>query len=205
MTPKIIIPNKKDLKKAARVLTEAFKDYPLMQYFIPDANKRYKNLDAIWYTECIYAFRYGKIFAVENELKNFEAVIITIDEKISNFKMFLCGAMRIPLKLGSEFMKRQDQISKIQNSMEKKHAKFPHRYLWAIATLPQHQGKGYGSILVQHILEDLKKNNLPCYLETTKQKNIKIYEKLGFKLVESFQVPDCDITNHAMIWDPSCP
>ena len=202
-TPKIIIPNKKDLKKAAHILTEAFKDYPLMQYFIPNKDKRYKDLDAIWYTEVIYAHRFGKIFGIENSKGSFDAVIITIDKRISNFKMFLCGAMRIPLRLGSDFMKRQDIISKIQNSMEDKYANFPHRYLWAVATMPQSQGKGYGSKLVQHILEDLRGINLPCYLETTKLNNIKIYEKLGFKLLESYQVPGIDLVNYAMLWKPS--
>jgi ribosomal protein S18 acetylase RimI-like enzyme len=58
-----------------------------------------------------------------------------------------------------------------------------HWYLLGLGVHPEHQGSGWGSQLVRHGLALAQSRNLPCYLETTNQRNIAFYQRHGFKLV----------------------
>jgi ribosomal protein S18 acetylase RimI-like enzyme len=194
----IIKPAKNQLKLAASVITDAFMNYPLVQYFFPDVEKRKKNLHVLWEMEVNYAFKYGRIYTT----KGFEGVIYCIDTDISDFKTILCGSIKIPLILGTDFIKRQNEVTLVQNDLKKKYVKSKYIYLWAIGVLPQHQGKKIGSKLVRHILKQAKNEDKVVYLETAKEENIKIYERLGFKLMESYYFPDKDLYTHAMLWTP---
>lgn len=46
------------------------------------------------------------------------------------------------------------------------------RYLFAIGTLPDMQGKGYGSELIRRGLDQADAADLECWLESSKEKNI---------------------------------
>ncbi len=110
--------------------------------------------------------------------------------------------MRIPLKLGISFIKRQDNITKIQNDLEKKYSPEPHVYILAVAVLPEYQGQGIESKLLLHFLSKAKELNQFLYLETVQDVNVKIYKKLGFKLRESFFIPAPNLNTYSMTWSP---
>jgi len=59
-------------------------------------------------------------------------------------------------------------------------------HLYAIGVLPECQGKGYASKLLNPILGQNAKNSIPVYLETANIDNLKIYSRKGFKLYNSW-------------------
>ena len=56
----------------------------------------------------------------------------------------------------------------------------PSWHLGFLATHPDHQGRGFGRALVDHVLRRCDEDALPAWLETTDPVNPPIYERLGF-------------------------
>jgi len=57
-----------------------------------------------------------------------------------------------------------------------------------VAVLPSAQGQGIGTKLFKTMTDVADAQGLPCYLESSKtEPNIKIYEKIGFRLVTELQ------------------
>ena len=68
------------------------------------------------------------------------------------------------------------------------HPQEPHWYLPLIGVDPFHQGKGYGSALMQHALVPCDRDHTLAYLESSNPKNIPLYERHGFELLGTIQV-----------------
>ncbi|MBP6683547.1 MAG: GNAT family N-acetyltransferase [Halioglobus sp.] len=60
----------------------------------------------------------------------------------------------------------------------------PHYYLFLIGTLPECKGEGIGSALINHVLRKCDEENLPAYLENSKQDNLAFYRGHGFEVVD---------------------
>ncbi len=56
----------------------------------------------------------------------------------------------------------------------------PHIHLGPIGVVPQMQGKGVGSALMQRYVQHLKQKQAAGYLETDRPENVEFYKKFGF-------------------------
>jgi ribosomal protein S18 acetylase RimI-like enzyme len=74
--------------------------------------------------------------------------------------------------------------------METKHPRQPHWYLATLGTAVEQQGKGVGSALMRPVLEHCDAEGLPCYLESSKERNVPFYRRHGFEVVEEVALPD---------------
>ncbi|KAJ3170475.1 hypothetical protein HDU87_008769 [Geranomyces variabilis] len=97
-----------------------------------------------------------------------------------------CGGWKLPLKVGLAVTSRLQNVSSAINR-EKQHmldeygiSVFWHLVL--LGTLPSHQGQGYGSRVLKDRTDavDSTDGGQWMYLECSKEKNIKFYEKHGF-------------------------
>ena len=68
--------------------------------------------------------------------------------------------------------------------LAEKKPKQPHYYLFAIGTRPDRQGQGVGGTLIQAGLESIDLENMPAYLESSKESNVLFYRKFGFEVIE---------------------
>jgi ribosomal protein S18 acetylase RimI-like enzyme len=75
------------------------------------------------------------------------------------------------------------------DEVEKNHPKTPHWYLQVIGTDPAKQGKGFGGVIMRHTLATADAARMPCYLESSKDSNIPIYQSFGFKVTGEIKVP----------------
>lgn len=76
------------------------------------------------------------------------------------------------------------------DTVEKKHPKTPHWYLQVIGTDPAKQGKGFGGVIMRERLKVADAARMPCYLESSKDTNIPIYQSFGFKVTGEIKVPN---------------
>lgn len=66
-----------------------------------------------------------------------------------------------------------------------------HEYLWMIAVAPERQGEGLGSALLTSVLDRRDREGLPAYLEASSARSRKLYERLGFELLDRpLDLPD---------------
>ncbi|NKB70024.1 MAG: GNAT family N-acetyltransferase [Candidatus Latescibacteria bacterium] len=68
------------------------------------------------------------------------------------------------------------------------HPEEPHWFLSLISVEPMHQNKGCGSALLEHALERCDSEHLPAYLESSNPRNISLYQRHGFQVLDTFQV-----------------
>jgi GNAT superfamily N-acetyltransferase len=74
-------------------------------------------------------------------------------------------------------------------AVDAKHPKEPHFYLLAIGVDPPYQGQGVGSQLMAPILARCDAEGIPAYLESSKERNVPLYERNGFQVVEEMHLP----------------
>ena len=65
-----------------------------------------------------------------------------------------------------------------------------HWHLGPIGVLPTHQGSGIGSILMERFCKEVDACLAKAFLETDLDKNIRFYEKFGFKVVSDSRIFD---------------
>lgn len=73
------------------------------------------------------------------------------------------------------------------------HPDEPHWFLPLIAVDPAWQGKGVGSRLMQHAVEQCDATATRAYLESSNPRNIPLYERHGFRVVGEVQRGDCPV------------
>ncbi len=73
--------------------------------------------------------------------------------------------------------------------IESKHPHEPHWYLASLGTAVDQQGKGVGGALLRPVLEHCDAEGLPCYLESSKERNLPFYRRHGFEVVEEVPLP----------------
>jgi ribosomal protein S18 acetylase RimI-like enzyme len=74
--------------------------------------------------------------------------------------------------------------------VESKHPHEPHWYLASLGTAVEQQGKGVGGALMRPVLDHCDAEGIPCYLESSKERNLPFYRRYGFEVVEEVPLPD---------------
>ena len=70
------------------------------------------------------------------------------------------------------------------------HPERPHWYLPMIGVRPEAQGRGLGSILLDHMLFRCDAERMPAYLEATTPRSRALYERHGFAVTREVRMPE---------------
>ncbi len=65
----------------------------------------------------------------------------------------------------------------------------PHGHLMLLGVHPSTQGKGAGTVLLQHIVQHCERRGWPLYLDTGQVANLPFYQRQGFSLIRSVRLP----------------
>jgi GNAT superfamily N-acetyltransferase len=63
-------------------------------------------------------------------------------------------------------------------------------HLYMIGVLPEEQGKGLASALMNPMMQRMKEKSIPVFLETANLRNVDIYKKKGFKIIKTKTIGD---------------
>ncbi len=85
------------------------------------------------------------------------------------------------------------RLFKFRSIWKKHDPKKPHWHIDPIGVLPERQGKGIGSKLLAHFCKIVDDNMAAAYLETDVNRNVILYERFGFKVIE--KEPIFSVTN----------
>jgi ribosomal protein S18 acetylase RimI-like enzyme len=181
------------VKPAAETLARAFQDDPPSVYFFPDVSERKKKLPYVFRALIRYSLLHGEVYATS---PNLEGVAVWLPSNKVNEALW--RSIRSD-KVGKENVLRQRSFGDYTSLVHKRHAPFLHWYLLLLGVDPIYQGKGYASILLRAMFARIDKERLPCYLEATTEKNVAIYQRHGFGVVEQGKVPGSEVTLWAML------
>jgi GNAT superfamily N-acetyltransferase len=75
-------------------------------------------------------------------------------------------------------------------------------YLSIAGIKPAYQGKGLGGDLLKAVLNETDKIGTPTYLETFTPRNIRFYERVGYKIVKEIAEPVTESSYWIMVREP---
>jgi ribosomal protein S18 acetylase RimI-like enzyme len=81
----------------------------------------------------------------------------------------------------------QEEIFGFLDLMDEYHPTAQHWYLPLIGVDPVRQGRGYGSALLRHGFQMCDMQAVPAYLESTSERNKRLYERHGFEAIGVIQ------------------
>jgi N-acetylglutamate synthase-like GNAT family acetyltransferase len=82
------------------------------------------------------------------------------------------------------------QVLRGLRAVEALHPAEPHWYLAVLGIEPERQGEGNGGALIQPVLEDCDRQEVPAYLETARERNVDFYTRHGFRVTDELELPD---------------
>jgi len=90
-------------------------------------------------------------------------------------------------QLDAEERERMDEFDVALSSI---HPEEPHWYLGVVGVHPDRQGEGLGSAVIRAILDDPMAVGTPAYLVTATERNVPVYEHLGFAVCAETDLPN---------------
>ena len=185
-----------DAKPLSQSLARAFYTDPVFSYFIPDDATRLTKLEKVMGI----LFKLGEPHGACFTTTNYESVTLwrPPNEWDVPFMAYITNGPGLLSAFGTGI----GRVLSTMDMMEKTHPHTPHWYLQTIGTDPAFQGKGYGGVIMRHTLATADAAHMPCYLESSKDTNIPIYQSFGFKVTGEMKVPGGGPTIWPMWRDP---
>jgi ribosomal protein S18 acetylase RimI-like enzyme len=198
----IIRLSRQQVGQACAMLSRAFADDPKMTHLIPDIAAKKDLCPCLFEFELQYGMNYGDVYTTSEDVEGVAVWLPSAKSEITFWRAFWSGGMRLQKNLGKKIMDRLMTFSNAVDQIHKKHAPFPHYYLFFIGVDPAYQKKRVASRLITPMLSWLDLQKLPCYLATQNENNIGLYEHYGFRVIEQLVLPDSGIMHTAMLRNP---
>jgi len=190
----IITLDKSQIKAAGEVLGRALKDDPVSVYDIPDKEKRHAVMKHVFQMTSCWGVKYGETHATSPNLEGIAVWLPYINKEFKEIINIGCLLKAKFYKLGREAGKRIKPIEEYNTKVHREFAPGDHWHLQTLGVEPTHQGKGYGSLLMEFMLEKIDNSKpLPVFLETSTEINVKFYKRFGFEVMKEGIIPDTDV------------
>ncbi len=170
--------------EATDVLIRAFEQYPLMQYMFADQGSAYLHvLRALFHFSLQRRLAIGSptLASVVADSLTGVAGLSTPDDKppSDQEEVFSTTFARI---VGEAAVERFEQYAQLSDIYRPLH---PHITLGVLGVHPDHQGRGYGRILLDavHALSEDHPTSTGVYLDTQVAQNVALYEHVGYRVL----------------------
>ena len=191
----------KDLARLAEVAADAYRDYPLHNWF---TNGKYD----------VTASRL--IMQISLKTMTEDAVIYADSEKINGFAVWLPfgftgsktlpflmnGGLSLILHSGLGIIGRLLTYETYAMNLKKEFTENYDWYLYNLSIKKDAQGKGLASRLMRPMLQFCDDERMVAYLETNKEGNVGLYRHYGFDLMKEEQIPKSTVMHYAMVRKP---
>ena len=186
-----------DAVPASETLARAFLDDPLIGHFMPDADRRKAKLPRVFRV----LLKLGLPYRACHVTSGCEAVAFWRPPKQWHLSIwdYVKNGPELLVAFGGDALR----VMSAMDFIEKRHPKEPHWYLQTIGTDPEKQGKGFASLIMRHQLAVADADRLPCYLESSKDTNVPIYQSFGFRLTGEIPIPNGGPTIWPMWREPA--
>ncbi len=202
MSPQIVPTTRQTYCQAAQVLGKAFADEPvsvvIYRNFTP--NRRAQALTVDFSAELVGSLRLGYPIQVNEDGKVVAAALIYPPDAYPPPRLeqwiFLVKSV-----LGNGWYDVKSWL-KWLIEVDKIHPTEAHYYLEYIGVEPTCQGKGYGSMIMEHLVAKADQEEVGCYLENANPRNIAFYQRFGFKVINEKDI--IGFTTWFMWREPAC-
>lgn len=190
---------KGQVKSASEVLSRAFIDDPELVRFIPEPHKRVRLLLSLFPMTLNHGILHGEVYAIAPDMEGVAVWFPSGVPTMTLWTLIRCGGLPLLFKVSWKFLRKMKQDDDFAHELRQRLAPFPHWYLAVLGVDPKFQGKGCASKLLRPMLARLDAENLPCYVETTTEEYVPIYQHFGFKVIHEAIMPGGGSQMWAMI------
>ena len=180
---------KGQVKSASEVLSRAFIDDPELVQAIPEPQKRVRLLCALFPMTLNHGIRHGEVYAVSLAMEGIAVWLPSGVPTITLWMLIRGGGLPLLFRVSWKFLWQMMKDDDFASKLRKRLAPFPHWYLAVLGVDPRFQGKGCASKLLKPMLARLDAENLPCYVETSTEKYVLIYQHFGFRVIHEAVLP----------------
>src|SRR5215210_1835371 len=169
-----------DVPRIAHALAHAFEDDPVMSWVYPRDDERFDRL------ERAFGLYLREIWLPNDECYATETLFgAALWMPPGKWHVSLLDQIRLLPSMISVNGRNFPRLATVLRLIEAKHPKDrPHYYLAVLGIEPELQGRGFGSALMQPVLNRCDREGVPAYLESSKRRNVVLYERHGFRVVE---------------------
>lgn len=174
-------------QKNIDILCQAFASNQRMQVLIKAQGKRFSFLLRLLMTYCYLIVRKLEgVFISKNQ-----ATILLYYQKSKHFFSFQDGLRYLYIAIFVigwnrlwRVLKREKLIKKIRQAAIEKHQDQDYLYVWFLAQKKDHEGLRDLVEAKKHLFAQASRQNLPIYMETTEERLVPIYQRMGFEFYE---------------------
>ena len=175
---------KKDLKNAVNVLTNAFSEDSMWKEIFNDEDKN-RILTEVMVRFCL---KYGNVLSTSDNLEGVMA-IAPHDKEMTTLRVILSGSFFLSMKMRNE----AEKMKVLSNAVEEAKKSLnldPYIHLLIMGVSQEFQGKGFGGKLLRALIEKAETERKLIYLETQNEENVNFYEKYGFSVKKKIILPE---------------
>jgi GNAT superfamily N-acetyltransferase len=170
------------LDRAVITVARAFSPDPMITWVFPDAVGRLAGARALMRLLVEYGLRYGRVTASHDA----KAVCVWIPPGpgITIPRLIRSGMLGLPLRTGLGPFGRFLAANETMDKIHKARVPEPHWYLFGVAVDPELHSQGIGSAIIREGLALSDRESRPCYLETSEPRNLALYKRFGFAVLQ---------------------
>jgi ribosomal protein S18 acetylase RimI-like enzyme len=175
---------KRDLKNAVKVLTDAFSKESMWKEVFT-AEEKNRILTEVMVRFCL---KYGNVYATSEKFEGIMA-IAPHDKEMTTWTILRSGAFFLSMKIADE-AKKMEVLSVAVEEAKKNMNLGSYIHLLMMGVAQEFQGKGFGGNLLRALIEKAEAEKKLIYLETQKENNVKFYEKYEFSVMKKINLPE---------------
>jgi ribosomal protein S18 acetylase RimI-like enzyme len=165
------------------LLTRAFDDNKSVNYVVKQDSKRVRRISGLMEYSFNVCNAFGEVWISDDNRAC--ALILFPDKKHTSLQTIIWDLQLAFLVIG---IMRVPMVLKREARVKASHPKDEFAYLWFVGVDPEQQGSGIGSSFMKEVLHSCENKKRPVYLETSMERNLSFYKKLGFDVFGSVQL-----------------
>jgi GNAT superfamily N-acetyltransferase len=178
-----------EIDRAASLLARAFDADPPARYMFPDPARRPRLLALQFAAIMRDALVHGAVYTTPDAMQGVAVWLAPGQTDLTDERMARAGFDAALATCDDEERHRCGQFFERIDALHHSTAQEPHWYLFVIGVDPPHQGTGVGTTLMQPVLVQAEREEVPCHLETGQPRNMSFYQERGFRIVGEDQGP----------------
>jgi GNAT superfamily N-acetyltransferase len=165
------------------LLTQSFNENKSVNYVVKQDKKRVSRIRVLMNYSFYMCQAFGEVWISDNEQAC--ALVLYPDKKHFSLRSIFWDIKLIFSTIGIE---RLYMVLKREALIKKSYPIEKLAYLWFVGVVPISQGRGVGSSFMQEVTAFYRLKNRPIYLETSMERNLPFYNRMGFEMVRTFDL-----------------
>jgi ribosomal protein S18 acetylase RimI-like enzyme len=180
---RVRVADETDAAEAGHILAEGFGDDPTLSWVFRDPDRRTKLNTFFDYLVREALIPLGATYLVQASCAAWTppdppSWSAERSERFSTLLRAVCSGLDL------------ERLAVLEAAMQAHQPDGQFWYLSSIATVPAARGQGLGTELLQASLQIVDQAHLPAYLESTNRRNVSLYQRHGFMVTGSIELPD---------------